>query len=395
MLTFLNFAPLIYVDTKKRYFCKICGNRDIRYFGFFNGKPYCRRCISFLGEESDEDFVIDKSGEIKIDYELTAMQKKVSKELLDNFLNKKNSLLYAVTGAGKTETVFEIISYCIKHNLKVGYTVPRKDVIIELYRRFSATFSEDKICALYGEHTKEKTATLILLTTHQLYRFYKYFDLLILDELDAFPFSKNKTLNYMFQRAIRGNYVLLTATPSDKLIENIKANNDKVITLLRRYHNHDLPVPKMMIGFGIVKYIYLIYKCLLFMRENKPFLVFVSSISESKRIFNLLNIFIKKGSYANSKRLDRNLIVDRFRKGFYKYLVTTSILERGVTIPNLQVIIFDSDKEIFTSEALIQISGRVGRSKDYPEGEVIYIGIKKTRAMQDSISKIIYANRST
>ena len=29
----------------------ICGNTDIHSIGYLNGKPYCRRCISFKGEE--------------------------------------------------------------------------------------------------------------------------------------------------------------------------------------------------------------------------------------------------------------------------------------------------------------------------------------------------------
>ena len=33
------------------FVCPICGNTDIYSIGYLNGKPYCRRCISFRGEE--------------------------------------------------------------------------------------------------------------------------------------------------------------------------------------------------------------------------------------------------------------------------------------------------------------------------------------------------------
>ena len=34
------------------YSCPICGNTDIHSIGFLNGKPYCRKCITFKGEEA-------------------------------------------------------------------------------------------------------------------------------------------------------------------------------------------------------------------------------------------------------------------------------------------------------------------------------------------------------
>ena len=33
-------------------YCKKCGCKDVNYFGIKKGKYYCRRCISFNGEEA-------------------------------------------------------------------------------------------------------------------------------------------------------------------------------------------------------------------------------------------------------------------------------------------------------------------------------------------------------
>ena len=41
----------------------------------------------------------------------------------------------------------------------------------------------------------------------------------------------------------------------------------------------------------------------------------------------------------------------------------------------------------------MQIAGRVGRKKESPEGEVIFIGKTKTRHMEKAISDIISANK--
>ena len=52
--------------------------------------------------------------------------------------------------------------------------------------------------------------------------------------------------------------------------------------------------------------------------------------------------------------------------------MTTTILERGVTFPHVQVIVVAADDRIYTTPSLVQIAGRVGRSKDDKEGNVIF-----------------------
>jgi competence protein ComFA len=70
------------------------------------------------------------------------------------------------------------------------------------------------------------------------------------------------------------------------------------------------------------------------------------------------------------------------------------VLERGVTIKNLQVVVFKADHALYTSHALIQIAGRVGRKKDAPTGEVVFIADNQTKEMEEAISEIKRANKS-
>ncbi|UDM31835.1 helicase-related protein [Lentilactobacillus laojiaonis] len=57
----------------------------------------------------------------------------------------------------------------------------------------------------------------------------------------------------------------------------------------------------------------------------------------------------------------------------FKFLITTTILERGVTFPGIDVMVINADSEIFSTSALVQIAGRVGRSITRPTGEVLFI----------------------
>ena len=191
--------------------CYRCGNEDIRFFGIRSDGLYCRKCVSFQGEEVSSDMLCEPSAhEFDLSYKLSKEQRSISKKVLLAFKRNKDVLIHAVCGAGKTELVFETISYALKNKLRVGFAIPRKDVVVDLAERFKQVFKNNKVVALYGGHTKELTADIILLTTHQLYRYNKYFDLLIIDETDAFPFDGNEVLNNMFLNSLKGRYIILT-----------------------------------------------------------------------------------------------------------------------------------------------------------------------------------------
>ena len=80
------------------------------------------------------------------------------------------------------------------------------------------------------------------------------------------------------------------------------------------------------------------------------------------------------------------------QEGKYLFLVTTSVLERGITIKNLQVIVYNSSHSIYNTETLIQISGRVGRKMDAYTGEVLFFAKKPTPFMKEAVDKINEAN---
>ena len=73
---------------------------------------------------------------------------------------------------------------------------------------------------------------------------------------------------------------------------------------------------------------------------------------------------------ADPERLTK---VQQMRSKQLQYLVTTTILERGVTFPGIDVIVLGADDAVFSTAALVQIAGRVGRSRDRPTGLVWFI----------------------
>ena len=376
------------------YKCPICGNTDIHSIGYLNGKPYCRRCISFKGEEVEHKPSYPKKAPIHLDYVLSSEQKELSDKLVENYKKGIDSLVFAVCGSGKTEISLQVIQYAINCGENVAFAVPRRDVAIELHSRLSNIFDKNKVIAVYGGHHNEVFGDLVVLTTHQLYRYKNYFSLIILDEIDAFPFKNNEVLEHMFFNSLCGHYVMMSATPSKEVIEHFKKPNKSMLRLDTRFHRHPLPIPKLIIKSKFAAYFELFQWIKRFNKQDKPLFIFAPTIEQCEELFRIVSLIFKGGDYVHSKREFRSEIINAFRKGRYRFLVTTSVLERGVTVKNLQVIVFNADHKVYDEGTLVQIAGRVGRKIDAPEGEVIFIGKRKTKSMELARENIINSNKA-
>ena len=375
------------------YSCPVCGNNDINSIGFLNGKPYCRKCITFKGEEASYRGGKEKSAYFALTYDLSPEQKELSERLVRNYQNGIDSLVYAVCGSGKTEICLMLIKNCIQSGLTVGFAVPRRSVCSELKYRLQSIFSKNDVISVYGGHHRRIVADIVCLTTHQLFRYKNYFDLLIIDEIDAFPFKGNQVLQQMFINSVRGHYVLLSATPSKELIQEYQKPGKDMMQLAIRFHRHPLPVPKVICGGSLTLYYKLLIKVRYFLKKDKQIFIFVPTIDYSKRIAFFLRLFFRRGTYINSQRKNNDELIESFRNRKYMYLVTTAVLERGVTIRDLQVIVFHADHSIYDSASLIQISGRVGRRKDAPEGEVVFFAKRNNEEIQRTIDDIEANNK--
>ena len=321
-------------------------------------------------------------------------QKELSDKLVENYKKGIDSLVFAVCGSGKTEISLQVIQYVINCGERVAFAVPRKDVVIELYNRLKDIFNKNSVVAVYGGHHNKLDADLVILTTHQLYRYDKYFSLIVLDEIDAFPFKDNEVLRNIFFKSLIGHYVMMSATPTKEALELFKGEKKDILRLDTRFHKHPLPLPRVLVSQSFIRYFYLFKYTYKYIKSKKPLFVFAPTIDECERIYKLLSILFKGGEYVHSKRIQRNEIIMGFRQQKYKFLVTTSVLERGVTVKDLQVIIWNANDRIYDSGTLVQIAGRAGRKKDAPTGEVIFIARKETESIRNARRSINNSNKA-
>ena len=90
---------------------------------------------------------------------------------------------------------------------------------------------------------------------------------------------------------------------------------------------------------------------------------------------------------------DRKEKVLKLRNEEVRGLLTTTILERGITIKNVQVAVVGAESAIFNSSALIQIAGRVGRHVEFANGDIVFFHHGITVEMDDARTKILAFNK--
>lgn len=336
---------------------------------------------------------------------LSAAQEMAAARLEDFVKDKFRQicLVEAVCGAGKTEVAFRGIAQALKEEARVLYAAPRRDVITELYPRFVEAFPGVTITALYGgSPTKYGEAAITLATTHQLMRFAGKFDIVFLDEADAYPYRENSVLRGVLQRALKegSKIIYITATPDPFLYRQVRDRHATKILLPARYHGYRLPVPEILKSYiirnGQMDPVLVDWLFERGIRKQAKVFIFVPHVSDTLVVYDILRQYFADDKcacavHAADPERDRKKLA--FQKGPVPFLVTTTIMERGITVPNAHVLVLWADNErIFTEGALIQMAGRAGRTVDYPAGDVLYAAATVSEPMEAAIKKIIGTN---
>jgi len=397
--------------------CNRCLNNDPEYFSTFKYKSnqiiYCRKCLDFgmisnetiLYRTSSHHKILPEVGILNKDFQLSFLQERASnfsKEILNN---QETGMVWAVCGAGKTEMMFESISQALINGKRVCWAIPRSDVVIDLAPRIKTAFPNAIVVTLHGNSDeKANYGDIVVTTVHQMIRFYQAFDFLIIDEVDAFPYTFDEMLVRIAKRACKPDAatIYLSATPSKSDQTKIKGGNLASCIIPARFHLFPLDIPKYKWCANFYnqvakKKLPLSAKAWINrkIKEERRALLFVPTIDCGLKfqttLKKKLNLEIDFVYSSDPDRLEK---VAKFKEGVGQFLITTMILERGVTIPNIDVAIFSAEHEIYEESALVQISGRVGRNPKWPTGEITFFHHGITKAMEDAKSQIIKMNQS-
>ncbi|MGN1279510.1 MAG: DEAD/DEAH box helicase [Limosilactobacillus sp.] len=394
--------------------CLRCGQETaLRVAALPNGEFYCPCCIN-LGRVStlNKFYHVPEPNQftpvqpvLTWTGQLSPLQTAASVRVDEGMTAHRHQLLWAVTGAGKTEMMFKGLAHALERGERLAVASPRVDVCLELYPRLQAAFQNTSMVLLHGRQEKPyRYAQLTVCTTHQLLRFYHAFDNLIIDEVDAFPFAANAALLFASGQAVkkRGGCLYLTATPGPILLRQVKRGQLTVSYLPLRYHGHLLPrihlrlaptwrrgvqrgrLPESLLG-----------QLRRTLRAHLRFLLFVPHVADLPAVAAVLRDALPQSSFvtvhaADPERLEK---VQGMRDGRYDFLVTTTIMERGVTFPEIDVFVLGADDPVFSSSALVQIAGRAGRSQSRPTGMVCFWIAGQCRRVRAAVRQVDFMNR--
>ncbi len=400
------------------YRCERCGNQDQFKFATFycarchSDCTYCRNCI-MMGIVSQCTPLITWCGpqpqsiiqKEPLAWEgiLSEGQQAASNKVIEAIKKEEELLVWAVCGAGKTEVLFHGISTALKSGKRVCIATPRTDVVLELAPRIRKVFPGVSLAVLYGgSEDKYKYADLTLSTTHQLYRFEQAFDVMVVDEVDAFPYSFDHSLKFAVQKARKTNSTIvhLTATPDKKTQILCKRQKLNHIKIPARFHRYPLPLPTFKWCGNWKKSLEKQKLPKVFLKwitgrlnKNIPALIFLPDISSLQMALAVLQSLHPDIQSVHAADPDRKQKVEDMRQKRIPMLLTTTILERGVTIPGIDVAVIGADADIFTESALVQISGRVGRSSKQPTGNITFFHNGRTTEMIRALVHIYEMNQ--
>ena len=394
---------------KGKLLCQRCDSLILEEWYLPVGAYYCRECLLMKRVRSDQALyyfpqeVFPKQDVLKWRGQLTSFQEKVSEGLIRAVEKKEPTLVHAVTGAGKTEMIYQVVAKVIDDGGAVCLASPRIDVCLELYKRLQNDFACD-IALLHSESEPYFRTPLAVATTHQLLKFYHAFDLLIVDEVDAFPYVDNSMLYYAVKNSVKedGLRIFLTATSTDELDRKVRLGELKRLSLPRRFHGNPLIIPKpvWLSDFNrCLEKSQLSSKLKTYIEKQRrtgyPLLIFASEIKKGEKLKEILQVHFPDENIGSVSSVteDRLEQVQAFRDGKLTILISTTILERGVTFPCVDVFVVEANHRLFTKSSLIQIGGRVGRSMDRPTGELLFFHDGLNTSIKKAIKEIKQMNK--
>ena len=340
-------------------------------------------------------FVIDNYEESdrlinKLPYELTKAQRTVVDEIRNDMSSSKimNRLVQGDVGCGKTIVAFLSLIDVVSKGYQGALMVPTEVLATQHFENL-CKLKEDyglKInpVLLTGSVTaankKKIYASIengevdIIIGTHALIQekvIYKNLALVITDEQHRFGVKQREKLS---GKGEMPHILVMSATPIPRTLAII-LYGDLDISVIDTLPSNRLPIKNCVVDRNYrpnaYKFIenqvrnghqaYIICPMVEAMEEGENNIDLCDVISYSKAISKELSNDIKvEYLHGKMKPSEKNNIMERFANNEINVLVSTTVIEVGVNVPNATVMMVE-DAERFGLAGLHQLRGRVGR----------------------------------
>jgi len=329
-------------------------------------------------------------------YTLTSAQKKVWKEIQEDLQGSRamNRLVQGDVGSGKTILAILALLETACHGYQGALMVPTEVLAKQHYKSITDLFSkygiEKKVLLLTGSMTaKEKQSIYgkiasheadIIIGTHALIQEKVVYDklaLVITDEQHRFgvrqreKFSEKGDIGGTENHAV--HVLVMSATPIPRTLAII-LYGDLDISVIDELPANRLPIKNCVVDTSYRQKAYAFIEKEV--KKGRQVYVICPMVEESEQIeaenvIDYTSVLQKRLSsdirvdylHGKMKPREKNSIMEQFAANKIQVLVSTTVIEVGVNVPNATVMMVEN-AERFGLAQLHQLRGRVGRGKE-------------------------------
>ncbi len=319
-----------------------------------------------------------------IPFELTSDQINTINEIKNDFnsSSRMNRIIQGDVGSGKTIVAIASMYLNYLSGYQSALMAPTEILAIQHYNNVKDLFKDTGINVelLVGSQTKKEKQSIykelengninIVIGTHALIQEevkYKNLGLVITDEQHRFGVNQRALLN---NKGIMPDVLYMSATPIPRTYA-LTIYGDMDVSIIKQMPKGRIPVKTYVKNSSEIKDVLeLMYEEL---KQNHQIYVIAPLIEESDNsdLTNVVELKDKMNlAFGSRYRIDivhgkmatmaKDLIMSEFKQNKIQILISTTVIEVGVDVPNASmIVIFDANR--FGLSTLHQLRGRVGR----------------------------------
>ncbi len=321
-------------------------------------------------------------------FRLTQAQEKALKEIVEDMARPypMNRLLQGEVGSGKTLVALIALLLTVENGYQGAFMAPTEVLAEQHYRNISSMQRESRFAriALLTSATSEaqRRAILeevrngdidILVGTHALIQKeveFRDLGLVVIDEQHRFGVRQRISLK---EKGGYPHYLIMTATPIPRtlsltlygdlevsVLDELPAGRAKTTTMICDTQHRELAYEMVRREVGKGRQVFVV--CPLVEDSSKlEAKAAETELERLRKIFPELRIGLLHGQM---KKAERDKVMEAFRKREMDILVSTTVIEVGIDIPNATVMIVENADRFGLSQ-LHQLRGRVGRGTEH------------------------------
>jgi len=322
----------------------------------------------------------------------TAAQKRVLAEIAADLEQPypMHRLLEGDVGSGKTIVAFEAATIAIENGYQVALMAPTEILAVQHYLSARRVFHSDgpaKVTGyqvellVSGQKRLERTDTLarvesgaaqFVVGTHALIENpvqFKRLGLVIVDEQHRFGVLQRKRL---IEKGVSPHVLVMTATPIPRTLA-LTLYGDLDLSVIDEMPPGRTPVETRWSDEASLKGVwefmrreiargrqgFVLYPVI---EESKQELKAATAEYErlAKSVFPGIRVGLLHGRLKNE---EKDSVMDEFRRGALQILVSTTVIEVGVDVPNATIMVIEH-ADRFGLAQLHQLRGRIGRGSE-------------------------------